>query len=69
MDDHDRRHPAGPISDRPTHRHRPHPRHQRNAKLQLTVVLAPAEAVPGCMCILITVDADGGRLVRSALDV
>jgi DNA replication protein DnaC len=29
MVDHDRRHPAGPISDRPTHRHRPHPRHRR----------------------------------------
>ena len=29
MADHHRRHPAGPISDRPTHRHRPHPGHRR----------------------------------------
>jgi hypothetical protein len=32
---------------RPTHLHRPRTPHQRNAKLQLTVLLAPPEEVPG----------------------
>src|ERR1700736_4058690 len=35
------------ITARPTHQHQPPNPHQRNARLQLTVVLAPAEAVPG----------------------